>query len=218
MKRFIFLLTLFGLLANSLSYSNAASSLSYDWEKVSTDSSGNFVYIAPKTVVNVNNLIKFKEPYFQVLVKTNIDVLACAFRMHNGVKYFCALPINNDVDKLLNLPSVATQMRKVYEQMLDRDVAPHMARAVAESYHDEFRENNIKQLVEGIRIYGLNSDSSLNPIGVYLLFKLVNESPQHTAQLLQTLPFSTNFAVVSDISMASMIYDEAFRYALLPRK
>lgn len=81
------------------------------------------------------------------------------------------------VSELANMPSTAAQKRQVYEQMLDRGVAPHMARAVAESYHDEFRENNIRQLMSGIRVYGTNGDGSLNDFGQMLAGKLYNENP-----------------------------------------
>ena len=225
MKKFIFIVTIFCIWGNSLVYAasnpfsnNSQIESSYQWEMVSTDSSGADVYIAPKSVVNVNNLTRFNEPYFQVLVKINTDVMACAFRLHNGVKYFYALPIDIYVNELLNMPSVDAQQKEVYEQARRAGISPSEAQAVAESYRNEFREKNINRLVEGIRTLGLDPDGSLNPIGVYLLFKLVNESPHYTAQLLQTWSFSTNFEVVPDISVASMIYDGAFRYALLPRK
>lgn len=88
-----------------------------------------------------------------------------------------AINRNRGMAELADMQSTTAQKRQVYEQMLDRGVAPHMARAVAESYHDEFREKNIQRLMEGLRVYGTNGDGSLNEFGQMLAGKLYNENP-----------------------------------------
>lgn len=95
--------------------------------------------------------------------------------------------------ELMDMPSTVAQKRKIYDQMLERGVAPHMARAVAESYHDEYREENIRRLNEGIMAYGLNPDGSLNDFGGMLARKLAYEDPTGAQHIV------TSYAAPKDL-------------------
>lgn len=100
---------------------------------------------------------------------------------------------NRGMFDLLDTPSTVAQKQNIYDQMLRRGVAPHMARAVAESYHDEYREENIRRLNEGIVAYGLNPDGSLNDFGGMLARKLAYEDPTGAQHIV------TSYAAPKDL-------------------
>lgn len=78
---------------------------------------------------------------------------------------------------LADMPSTREQKFRVYADLVQNGARPDMARQVAEMFHDEFRENTIRQLMSGIRVYGTNGDGSLNEFGQMLAGKLYNENP-----------------------------------------
>ena len=67
---------------------------------------------------------------------------------------------NRGMAEIADMPSTSAQKRQVYRQARRAGISPDEARAVAESYHDEFREKNTQKLVEGIGAYGMNADGS----------------------------------------------------------
>lgn len=78
---------------------------------------------------------------------------------------------------LADMPSTREQKFRVYADLVQNGARPDVARGVAEMFHDEFRENTIRQLMSGIRVYGTNGDGSLNEFGQMLAGKLYNENP-----------------------------------------
>lgn len=90
---------------------------------------------------------------------------------------------------LMNLKSVREQQGDYYNEMRRRGLSPRLAQMAAEQQHDNFRENNVNQLTNGMLSYGFNSDGSMNQFGMAMLGKLANENPA-MAQL-----FSNGFAL-----------------------
>ena len=88
--------------------------------------------------------------------------------------------------ELYDMPTTAAQKRDAYYRMIDRGVAPHMARAAAERMGDEFREQNISRLIEGIGTYGSNGDGSLNEFGQMLAGKLYTEAPYQYGNIVNS--------------------------------
>lgn len=126
---------------------------------------------------------------------------------------------NRGMAEFADMPSTSAQKRQVYEQMLDRGVAPHLARAVAESYHDEFREKNINRLVEGIGAYGMNADGSLNEFGQMMMGKLYNESPYAYGNIANGFANPKDvFGVNANLAQATMNNDSAMQRTLVQTK
>ena len=126
-----------------------------------------------------------------------------------------AINQNRGMAELLDMPSTSAQKRQIYYQMMDRGVAPHIARRVAESYHDEFRENNIQKLMEGIRVYGTNGDGSLNEFGQMLAGKLYNENPYMYGNIVNGFASPKDiFGVNANLSNTQLAQDAADRRAL----
>ncbi|MBQ9486360.1 MAG: hypothetical protein IJU91_00965 [Selenomonadaceae bacterium] len=90
------------------------------------------------------------------------------------------------MNELYNMPTTAAQKREYYEQMVRRGVAPHVARDVANLKGDEFREQNISRLIEGIGAYGSNGDGSLNEFGQMLAGKLYTEAPYQYGNIVNS--------------------------------
>lgn len=96
------------------------------------------------------------------------------------------------ISELLNLPSVQMQQRNYYDQMRQVGLSPRLARKAAEEMHDEFREQNVNQLMNGFQSYGLDENGTINQTGMAILGKMINENP-HATQL-----FSQSFASPKD--------------------
>ena len=114
-----------------------------------------------------------------------------------------------------DMPSTATQKREVYRQARRAGISPNEARAVAESYHDEFREKNINRLVEGIGAYGMNADGSLNQFGQMMMGKLYNESPYAYGNIANGFANPKDvFNVNANLVQATMNNDAAMQQKL----
>ena len=125
------------------------------------------------------------------------------------------------VQGLLNLQPVQTQMRNYYNQMRQQGLSDREARLATSQMHDEFRINNINQLWNGIRDYGINGDGSLNNFGAALLGKLSREDPamvelfaNQYASPKETLSESNaNDRLSAQIQANALLNDEKLRNA-----
>ena len=89
---------------------------------------------------------------------------------------------------LLNLPSVQSQQKNYYEQMKKAGLSDRLARKAAAQKFDEFRENNVNNLRNGLFNYGVNSDGVINEFGVQILGRMANENPYAVETLANLLP------------------------------
>lgn len=118
--------------------------------------------------------------------------------------------------ELYNMPTTAAQKRDAYYRMIDRGVAPHMARAAAERMGDEFREQNISRLIEGIGAYGSNGDGSLNEFGQMLAGKLYTEAPYQYGNIVNSFASPKElFNVNANMAQAAMQNQSAWDRAML---
>ena len=118
--------------------------------------------------------------------------------------------------ELYNMPTTAAQKRDAYYRMIDRGVAPHMARAAAERMGDEFREQNISRLMEGIGAYGSNGDGSLNEFGQMLAGKLYTEAPYQYGNIVNSFASPKElFNVNANMAQAAMQNQSAWDRAML---
>ena len=117
--------------------------------------------------------------------------------------------------EIADMPSTSAQKRQVYRQARRAGISPDEARAVAESYHDEFREKNTQKLVEGIGAYGMNADGSINQFGQMLMGKLYNENPYVYGNIANGFANPKDvFGVNANLAQATMNNDAAMRRTL----
>ena len=112
---------------------------------------------------------------------------------------------NRGTFDIMDMPSTTAQKREVLFNLVRQGTAPHVAREVAEMFHDEFREENIRKLNEGIMSYGLNPDGSLNDFGGMMLRKLAYESPNDAEHIAQSYAAPKDlFGVNAQINLANL--------------
>ncbi|MBQ7705233.1 MAG: hypothetical protein IJT73_07400 [Selenomonadaceae bacterium] len=97
-----------------------------------------------------------------------------------------------EMQGLLNLKPVQAQQLDAYNQMREAGLSPRRARRTAALLHDEFRENNVNQLLNGLQNYGYDPDGSINQFGTMLLGKLTNENPYITQTLMNLVATPKN--------------------------
>lgn len=112
---------------------------------------------------------------------------------------------NRGTFDIMDMPSTTAQKREVLFDLVRQGTAPHVAREVAEMFHDKFREENIRKLNEGIMTYGLNPDGSLNDFGGMMLRKLAYESPVDAEHIAQSYAAPKDlFGVNAQINLANL--------------
>ena len=112
---------------------------------------------------------------------------------------------NRGTFDIMDMPSTTAQKREVLFDLVRQGTAPHVAREVAEMFHDKFREENIRRLNEGIMTYGLNPDGSLNDFGGMMLRKLAYESPNDAEHIAQSYAAPKDlFGVNAQINLANL--------------
>ena len=173
------------------------------------------VYIDTDSVIEFNSIISFGKPHFQALFKTNDGTLTlCSFSIAGGTKFIYPVNITNDIGKLLTLQSSREQEGDYYRQLREQGYNEYAARKISREKGGDFQINNINQLCNGFQTYGLDSDSSINPIGMNLLYKLTKEDPTMANYLINSFRVSTNFSTISYGTLALKLYDVAFDYSL----
>ena len=125
------------------------------------------------------------------------------------------------VQGLLNLRSSREQEGDYYRQLREQGYNEYAARKISREKGGDFQNNNINQLWNGIRDYGINGDGSLNNFGAALLGKLSREDPamvelfaNQYASPKETLSESNaNDRLSAQIQANALLNDEKLRNA-----
>ena len=101
---------------------------------------------------------------------------------------------------LLNLPSVQSQQKNYYEQMKNAGLSDRLARKAAAQKFDEFRENNVNNLMNGLFNYGVKSDGVINEFGVQILGRMANNGTTFNSYI--------GAITADEVAIAGGVYNE----------
>lgn len=168
------------------------------------------IYIDSESVINIENLFTVGDVCIQAMFKAPDGTIFLMNFLRQGASfYFFAEPVSTSALKFFNLPSIAEQEQSRFDELMARGVRASQAHRLVDADRPKIQGEYRRQLTEGIMTYGTNHNSSLNLLGVSLLYKMATVDLQGAGFLARSFAFAPAYETMPQGGLAAKLYAAA---------
>lgn len=182
----------------------------WEWAAYNSSSPTGTIYIDSESVINIENLFTVGDVCIQAMFKAPDGTIFLMNFLRQGESfYFFAEPVSTSALKFLNLPTVKQLEENRYLELRNRGASPRQAERILNRERAGREEELSRQYTEGITTYGTNHNSSLNLLGVSLLYKMATVDLQGAGFLARSFAFAPAYETMPQGGLAAKLYAAA---------